>query len=55
MGILVALIVGLVVWIVGWALGFEALNAFYVTLALLFIAFAARTVAPTVRRQLGRS
>jgi hypothetical protein len=54
MGVLVALVVGLVLWIVGWALGFEALNAFYVTLALVFIAFGVRMVRPTVRRAIGR-
>jgi len=52
--ILVALVVGLVVWIVAYALGFEAFNAFYVPVGLLFAAFAARTVAPFVREALGR-
>lgn len=54
MGILVTLVVGLVIWIVGWALGFEANNAFGVTLLLLFVAFGVRKLLPSGREQLGR-
>ncbi len=54
MGILVALVVGLVIWIVAYAFGFEAFNAFYVPVALVFIAFAVRTVSPFIREALGR-
>jgi hypothetical protein len=52
--VLVALVVGLVFWIVCWSLGLGSFDPFMVTIALVAGAFAAKTITPFVKQQLGR-
>ena len=52
--VLIALVAGMVFWIAGWALGLKSFDAFMVCALFLLTAFAIRTAAPFVKRQLGR-
>ena len=54
MQVLVALTVGLIIWIVAWSFGVKSIDAFFVTIALVLAATAARFAGPFVRKQLGR-
>jgi Mg/Co/Ni transporter MgtE len=54
LGVLVALMVGLVFWIVAWAFGAKAFDAFLVTILLVVMAAALRTVMPFVKHLLRR-
>jgi hypothetical protein len=50
----VALLVGLVFWLAAWAFGATAVDAFFVTVALVVSAATYQLFAPFLRQLLGR-
>lgn len=53
MGIVVALAIGLMIWVAAWSFGVHPFDGIMIVIAILLVAFAARLIAPFVRRALG--
>jgi len=46
MGLVIATTIGLVAWIVLWAIGFQALDAFLITMLVVALGATGRQLAP---------